>query len=423
VFGTGFSRYNDYIESDTMFRQKPLFTMYVKSKDRDLASRVAGFRYLKQFGPLFDSLHHCGTARDKAHNRQLYFDQYASLLLLYFFSPTLTSLRGLQQLTDAAKIQQATGCSRLSLGSLSESVSVFDPELLRPILADLAHKAVPVVTGREAEALRGLTAVDGTFFRALPRMVWALWSSDKNGVKAHVHFDVLMAVPVEATVTVAASSEITELEKTLQAGRLYVIDRGYACYRLFSDILKAKSSFIGRVKTTTAFEVEQELELTEADRQAGVVRDVKVKRLGTTHHKNELSQAVRLVWVQTGKTDEDGKPEVLLLCTDRLDLPAELVALGYKYRWWVELFFRWLKCILGCRHLLSEKPKGVAIQIYLALIASVLVSLWVGAKPTKRLYERLCFYFQGMVSREELELYLLELKKPRKRKLQQANTS
>jgi IS4 transposase len=148
-----------------------------------------------------------------------------------------------------------------------------------------------------------------------------------------------------------------------------------------------------------------------------------VKRLGTEHHKDELKRPVRLVWVATGKTGKDGQPEVLVLCTDRLDLDAELVALAYKYRWWVELFFRWLKCILGCRHLLSEKPKGVAIQIYLALIASVLVSLYVGTKPTKRLYEWLCFYFQGMVSEEELERYLLDLKRPRKRKPQQLNSS
>ena len=149
---------------------------------------------------------------------------------------------------------------------------------------------------------------------------------------------------------------------------------------------------------------------------AGVKRDVVVKRLGSSHHKDELKQAVRLVWVETAKKKQDGESEVLLLCTDRLDLDADLVALAYKYRWWVELFFRWLKCILGCRHLLSEKPKGVAIQIYLALIASVLVSLWVAAKPSKRIYEWLCLYFQGVVSAAELDRYLRDLKRPRQRK-------
>jgi hypothetical protein len=391
--------------------------MAVDTGKEDPARGVAGFRYLKEFGHLFGALRGCGTEGDKAGNRRLHYDQYASLILLYFFSPALTSLRGLQQASAAAKVQRATGGGRVSLGSLSEAAGVFDPELLRPILAELAERAVPVVTGKEAEALRGLCAVDGTFFRALPRMAWALWRDGHKGVKAHVHFDVLRAVPEDATVTVAACSEVAELEKTLKPGRLYVTDRGYGCYRLFAGILRAGSSFIGRVQDDAAFEVKQERPLTAQARAAGVVRDVEVKRLGTSHHRDELKgHPVRLVWVDTGKDDEDGERVVLLLCTDRLDLDADLVALGYKYRWWVELFFRWLKCILGCRHLLSGQPAGVAIQIYLALIASVLVSLWAGHKPTKRIYEWLCLYFQGVVSQEELGRYLLDLGKPKVKK-------
>jgi hypothetical protein len=378
---------------------------------------VAGFRYLKQFGHLFGSLRGCGAQGDTAGNRDLHYDQYASLILLYFFSPALTSLRGLQQASAAANVQRATGGGRVSLGSLSEAAGVFDPELLRPILAELAQRAVPVVSGREAEALRGLVAVDGTFFKALPRMAWALWRDGHKGVKAHVHFDVLRAVPEDATVTVAACSEVAELEKALKPGRLYVTDRGYGCYRLFAAIRRAGSSFLGRVQDDAAYEVKRERPLTAEARAAGVIRDVEVGRLGTSHHKDELKgQPVRLVGVDTGKEDEQGERVVLLLCTDRLDLDAELVALGYRYRWWVELFFRWLKCILGCRHLLSHQPAGVAIQIYLALIASVIVSLWTGHKPTKRVYEWLCFYFQGIVSQEEMDRYLLDLNKPKPKK-------
>ncbi|HMF39033.1 MAG TPA: hypothetical protein VKF17_20535, partial [Isosphaeraceae bacterium] len=61
------------------------------------------------------------------------------------------------------------------------------------------------------------------------------------------------------------------------------------------------------------------------------------KRLGTDHHKNVLKQKVRIVKVQTDKLDSNGKPNVLVLVTNLLDLPAELVALGYKYRWAVEM--------------------------------------------------------------------------------------
>jgi IS4 transposase len=76
----------------------------------------------------------------------------------------------------------------------------------------------------------------------------------------------------------------------------------------------------------------------------------------------------------------------------------------------VERFFRWFKCILGCRHLLSTSPRGVEIQVYLALIASLLISLWTGRKPMKRTFELLCLYFSGWASEEELIAHLEKLK-------------
>ena len=96
--------------------------------------------------------------------------------------------------------------------------------------------------------------------------------------------------------------------------------------------------------------------------------------------------------------------------TDRLDLSAELVALGYRFRWSVELFFRWFKCVLGRRHLLSASQNGVTIQVYVAMIASLLLSLWVGKKPTKRSYEMFCLYFSGWATEEELTAHLESLK-------------
>lgn len=67
-----------------------------------------------------------------------------------------------------------------------------------------------------------------------------------------------------------------------------------------------------------------------------------------------------------------------------------------------QLFFRWLKCILGCRHLLSQSENGVRLQIYMALIASLLISLWVGRAPSKRTYEMLCHYLGGWASTREV---------------------
>ena len=106
---------------------------------------------------------------------------------------------------------------------------------------------------------------------------------------------------------------------------------------------------------------------------------------------------LRVVWVQTDK-------EVLPLVTnlDPEELAAREVALLYKQRWQIELFFRWVKCILGCRHWLAESPQGVAIEIYLALIAALLLQLYTGQAPNRRMMEMIQFYLLGVADLEEL---------------------
>jgi hypothetical protein len=372
---------------------------------------LQGFKYLKLLGPLLESLHDAGTQRDRAGNRKLHFDQLAALELLYFFSPALTSLRAMQQASELEKVQKTIGSGRISLGSLSEAARVFDAELIEPIIAELAGRALPLAGSNELKALEGLTAVDGSLLPALPKMVWALWvDPEHRAAKMHVAFEVLRGVPVRATVTAGNDSEKDQLRAMLEEGRLYVVDRGYAEYSLFQEILDAGSSFIGRIRDNAVWELIEERPLSAEARAAGVRRDL-VVRLGCEQKRDDLKQPVRVVEVDTGKRDSQGNPEVLLLATDRLDLEAELVALGYRFRWHIELFFRWLKCILGCRHLLSNCPNGVQLQVYMAIIASLLISLWTGCKPTKRTFEMVCHYFSGWASLEELQAHIAKLQK------------
>jgi Transposase DDE domain len=371
---------------------------------------LKGLKYFKVLGSLLDRLHDNATARDHAGNRQLFYDQYACLLLLFFFNPVVKSLRGIQQASTLDKVQRLFGCARVSRGSLSEASRVFDPELLHTLIGELATQTLPVVHGKEAEALRGLTAVDGSLLPALPKMAWALWLDPQHrAAKMHVHFDVLKGVPVEATVTTGNGSETQQLRATLQAQRLYVIDRGYADYQLFQDILDRRSDFIGRIRDNAVWTVVEERPLS-AEAQAAGVRSDRIVWLGGPQSGSVFKQTLRVVEVDTGKIDNQGRPDILLLATNRLDLAAELVALGYRFRWTVELFFRWLKCILGCRHLLANSRSGVTIQVYLAIIASLLISLWVGRKPTVRTLEMIQFYFTGWATEDELMAHLEQLK-------------
>jgi hypothetical protein len=156
--------------------------------------------------------------------------------------------------------------------------------------------------------------------------------------------------------------------------------------------------------------------LSDTARAAGVVQDA-VVRLGLgskaalrPHH------TVRLVVVavqshekrggRKGKTAGPPSSGRLLIATNLLDPPAEIIALLYRYRWLIEIFFRFFKHVLGCRHLLSATPGGIAIQAYCALIACMLINLWTGCKPNLRTYEMLQWYFLGWASDEELFAHL-----------------
>jgi hypothetical protein len=149
-----------------------------------------GFKYLRLLGPLLDHLHAAETERDRAGNRQLFYDQYATLLLVYFFNPIVTSLRGLQQTTTLATVRLHFGVRPTSLGALSEAAPVFDPALLQEVIAALGRRMPAPAVATERAAVQALTAVDGSLLPALLKMTWALWQDAQHrAAKMHVAFE------------------------------------------------------------------------------------------------------------------------------------------------------------------------------------------------------------------------------------------
>jgi len=116
--------------------KRPKPTKKQKLRDRD----IAHLKYFEQIAPLLEPLRDVGCQRDKANNRELHFDQYCLLILLFLFNPMVDSLRAIQRASELKKVQQRLGCPRTSLGSLSEATQVFDPELLKPIIAQLGEQ-------------------------------------------------------------------------------------------------------------------------------------------------------------------------------------------------------------------------------------------------------------------------------------------
>ena len=380
--------------------------------------QLQGFKYFKKLLPLFDRLHDHGTERDKAGNRILHYDQYIALQLLFFFNPIVTSMRGLVQASTLQKVQRMLAVSPTSLGSFSEAGSVFDAELLKPIIRELGSQLKPLDHDSRLDDLPGiLTAVDGTELSALAKLAGRM--IEGRDIKLHTHFEPLTGVPVDMDLTAAGDSEIENLLRHLLPGRVYVKDRGYACFRLFQGIVDIRSHFVCRLRDNSVYDVIEERPLSAQDIAAGIISD-QVVWLGGPDKRAELRQPLRVIKIKcqphrkrSGHTGRGGpeQGEWLLIATNLMDLPAEVVGLVFRQRWTVELFFRFFKHILGCRHLLSHRANGIEIQVYMAIIVCMLIALWTGKKPTLRTMEMLRFYFIGWADVDELEAHIAGLQK------------
>ena len=391
---------------------------------------IQGLGYLKKIFAAFEKLADVGTERDSAGNRQLLYSQYASLVLLSLFNPAMQGVRGLSDASALKKVRKLIGGGRASVGSLSESVRVFDPELLEPIvqglLADLPNGQPGPGPKRNIsnsiphELAEKLMAVDGSALRALPQIVNA-FGADANGKwRIHLQFKVLSGthggIILRPDETGGDDDERSVLADNIEALKVYIGDRGYERYALYEAIVRGGSDYVirGQDRPVTVLETR---ELSDAARAARVVSD-EIVQLGFSHGVGVVTHPVRRVVIEARsqgrpRTDRTHSDRIVLL-TSLLDAPAEVIAAIYTLRWSIELFFRWLKHLLGCRKLISFKSQGIAIQIYCALIACLLLAQITGGNVGRRAFNLVCLYLQGWADAAELAEGLARIKASQK---------
>ncbi len=358
---------------------------------------VVGRRYLRL---LEDHLTHLHGQR--AHgNRTLFYDHVVVAHLLAFFNPGLRGLRDLQSLFACAGVRKHFRMPRVPRSTLSDAQRVFDPDLLVPLIDSLKQRArIQPHDPRLDVITRRLLAVDGSFFTVAPRIAWAVFNgSGKGNVKAHVQFDVLRGLPDDVALTHGQASEGRQLRATLRKDCFYLVDRGYQAYQLLADILAVGSDFVVRLRKSAAAEAIAERPRGAADQAAGVIRD-QVVQLGWRSDGTPSLPPLRRVDVSF--VDRRGQAGVIILLTNRLDLPAWMIALLYQHRWQVELFFRWWKCVARFQHFFSETPGGMTLQVYVALIGLLLIAIETGAKPSKYDYALMMAAVNGWAPLEEV---------------------
>lgn len=358
-----------------------------------------------------------GTTNQGGPKRLLTEEDYLSSFLFAQFNPVLDSMRGLCACTKFPKFQQQVSSRPISLGSFSEAQSVFGYERVEQIFTALAQETIalakPTTAHQKREdgpqippvLLRKLRLVDSSVFHALPRMSWAHWRSGQrkgSAVRLHLKFRLWDKEPDAVSIGTARVCERKAFKTMVEPGDFYVGDRNYGRdYKLLAQLVEADCGFVIRICEQASITVREELPLTEEDRQAGVVSD-QIVRLGAAARWH--FEPVRLIRVEKPELDEPLLIVSSLVCKE--DASAALVAEIYRTRWEIELFFRWLKCIYGRPkqwHWFAESPEGVGIQMYCALIASLLLARRLGKLPSKRMTEMIRWHQLGMISEEDLE--------------------
>ncbi|MFZ2160010.1 MAG: IS4 family transposase [Bradyrhizobium sp.] len=205
---------------------------------------------------------------------------------------------------------------------------------------------------------------------------WARFSQRVCGAKMHVIYDADADQPIYAAITPARINDITAAQTMpIEPGATYVFDLGYYDYAWWKKLDDAQCRIVTRLKSNTPLTIVEELPIPA---EGNILSD----RIGhlprrlSNSRDNPFQDPVREVRVKldTGK--------VLRILSNDLDASATEIALLYKRRWAIELFFRWVKQVLKIRRFLGTSENAVAIQIAVALIAFLLLRLAQAAQKT-----------------------------------------
>jgi hypothetical protein len=212
-----------------------------------------------------------------------------------------------------------------------------------------------------------------------------------------------------------AGSEPQVIAEHLRSGVIYLVDRLYVHFGFLNAVLEKGSSFVVRLKKNIGFAVAESLPLGAKDKELGVMEDQRGILSGPVTEGNR------------GRASRTGKPPVqelrrvvifdpkkneqVVLLTDILDVPAYVIAMLYRKRWMIELFLRFLKCTACFDHLISQSREGITLQLYVAIVATLLLHLATGRRVSKYSLFWLSAVASGQATWEEMQAGLARVER------------
>jgi hypothetical protein len=230
---------------------------------------------------------------------------------------------------------------------------------------------------------------------------WARFRRTKGAVKLHTLLDLRGSIPAFISISHGKKADVNILDELiLEPGSFYVMDRGYVDFRRLYCFVLAAAFFVTRSKSGLQF---NRLESRPVDFSTGVRSDqiVWLRNLSSIQHYPDKLRRIHYVDAESSKS--------LVFLTNNLELPALTIALLYKSRWKVELFFKWIKQHLCIKHFYGTSDNAVKTQIWISVSVYVLVAIIKKQLQSQRsLYSILQVLSVNAFSKEPLDQVLKE---------------
>jgi len=285
--------------------------------------------------------------------------------LIYFHLEEHTSGRHLLQVLeedDFARSEVAPEAG-IKKSSFFEAINSRGIEQMMEVFQSLQANATKILP-MEFANLGDLVAIDGSLIDAVLSMYWADYREGAKKAKTHIGFDINRGIPMQIFLTDGKGDERPFVNKILSPGQTGVMDRYYQCHKDF-DVWQAEGKhFVCRIRGNTTRVI---IRVNPVKPESIVFYDA-VVLLGTKG-VNQTEKELRLVGYRVDNKD-------YWVATDRYDLSAEDVAMVYKLRWNIEIFFGWWKRHLKVYHLIARSKHGLMVQILAGLITYLLLAIY-----------------------------------------------
>jgi transposase len=257
--------------------------------------------------------------------------------------------------------------TRRNFGKANEKRSYKIFEEFAYVLIDEARKSC-YKTDFEVEVDGNVYALDSTTIDlCLSVFWWAEFRKHKGGIKLHTLYDVKTSIPTFLHVSKASVHDVNILDLIpYEIGSFYVVDKGYIDFRRFYKIHTQGSFFVTRAKDNLRF---KRMYSKATDKTTGVQSD-QIGKLEVYYSKKDYPDKLRRI-----KYYDEERKKYLVFLTNNTNLKATEIAMLYKKRWEVEIFFKWMKQHLKIKSFWGTTLNAVKIQIYCAIIAYCLVAI------------------------------------------------